>query len=93
MTTRNQQLKEKLEKEKLEDERLAIEEEWLRQEEEENMQVFEYQQTQDLVDNEWVEIPKSGDASPEKKKPNLPILTMPEEQQPDVLDDPDEEEL
>ena len=80
MTTRNQQLKEKLEREKLEDERLAIEEEWLRQEEEENMQVFEYQQTQDLVDNEWVEIPKSADTSPEKKKPNLPILTMPKEQ-------------
>ena len=48
------------------------------------MQVFEYQQTQDLGDNEWVEIPKSTESSPEKKKPNLPILTMPEEQKLDV---------
>ena len=30
MTTRHDQLKERLEREKLEDERLAIEEEWLR---------------------------------------------------------------
>ena len=57
------------------------------------MQVFEYQQTQDLGDNEWVEIPKSTESSPEKKKPNLPILTMPEEQKLDILEDPDEEEL
>ena len=40
-----------------------------------------------------VEIPKSTEVSPEKKKPNLPILTMPEEQKNDVLDDPEEEEL
>ena len=30
--------------------------------------------------------------SPEKKKPSLPPLTIPDEQ-PDVRDDPDEEEL